>query len=91
MLVGLTWQWCSSAGNDGVRHRRLAAVDDPLYQLLLWVKDYILLVLGIVPLLVRMDWLITYYYFRKPLAVFKRAHRCIGKQLAQPRDEIVRH
>ena len=54
MLIG--WQICAS---------RIWFWEDPLYQLLLWVKDYILLVIGVCILI---GWtLITYYYFRKPL------------------------
>ena len=71
-LIG--WQICAS---------RVWYWDDPLYQLLLWVKDYILLVLGICVLV---GWtLITYYYFRKPLRYLNEL-TAASAQLAQPSD-----
>lgn len=71
-LIG--WQICAS---------RVWYWDDPLYQLLLWVKDYILLVLGICVLV---GWtLITYYYFRKPLRYLNEL-TAASAQLAQPSE-----
>ena len=77
VVVLLGWQLCASV---------IWQPYDPLYQLLSWIRDYILLVGGVVCLV---GWtIITYYFMSKPLRYLDQVVAASG-QLVNNRNEPI--